>query len=337
MKVIIMAGGNGTRFWPLSNKNEPKQFKKIFSHKSMLQESFDRYKRRIPLDKIFVITSNEFKDLVIEQLPEIKEENILIEPVQRDTGPCIAFAAMHFLKRNDDEVLVTTPSDQYISDNEKFMDTIFAAEKLAQLDKKVLTLGINPTRPETGYGYMKALKENNDSTTVLKVQQFIEKPSYEEAQRLIDCNNIYWNSGIYIWKPSTIEYYMKKYQPALWKSLHEHWDNLTETYPKLKKVSIDYSIIEHAEEVYMMPINFDWDDLGTWNSIERIYDHDENKNILIGDIHAYYSENCTAFAENCKTIVIGTKDLIIVQTKDGVLVCHKSYAEHLKDFIQKNI
>ncbi|PKG22761.1 mannose-1-phosphate guanylyltransferase [Niallia nealsonii] len=336
MKIIIMAGGKGRRFWPLSNRKVPKQFIKIYSENSMLQETFNRYKSKIPLDKIFVITTKEYKDLVLEQLPELSDNNILLEPEQRDTGPCIALAAMHFLKKNDNEVLVVTPSDQCIKDNDNLIDKLFEAEKLALIENKIITLGVVPTRPETGYGYMQieALHVNAVANE-RKVSKFIEKPSLEQAEQLIKNHNTFWNSGIYVWKPSTIEYNMQKYQPELWTSLLSNWDQLDKIYPNIKKISVDYAITEKAEEVFMLPININWDDFGTWNSLERIFEIDENANILLGDVEAHSTEDCTLLSKDTKLVVIGAKDLIIASTKSGVLICHKSKEKFLKSIIKE--
>ncbi|MBY0074703.1 mannose-1-phosphate guanylyltransferase [Priestia aryabhattai] len=329
MKAIIMAGGQGTRFWPWSIKEKPKQFLTLSSDKTMIQETYDRFRKWLPIEKIFVVTTDEYYSLVIEQLPEINSDQIILEPERRDTGPCVALSALHFLEKQEDEVIVTVPSDQYISDGELFRNSMITAEKAAQKDRSIVTLGIVPTRPETGYGYIEA-KEGVGQESIVPVKKFIEKPSLKQAVELLKNKNVYWNSGIFLWKPSTIAYYMELLQKDIWRTLLNNRSNLKQAYSKLPKISVDYAILEKAEKVYMIPAKFEWDDLGSWCSVERIQKENDKQNLELGNVYTLESNNCIVISDKQKALVIGVDDLIIVSTEEGLLVSHKSKEQIIK-------
>jgi len=331
-----MAGGQGTRFWPLSTDEQPKQFQKIYLDKTLIQLTYERFRTWLPSNKIFVVTTSNYVSLVMEQLPDLLKENIIIEPYQRDTGPCVALTANFFLKQKDDEVLVISPSDQYISDNDKFRDALPSAEQAAEIGTAIVTLGINPTRPETGYGYINAnhSADGNDKR-FLKVRNFIEKPSLEKAKELFHRENIYWNSGIFIWKPSTIAYYMNKEHPEIWEPLTNDTEDLKNVYMKFPRLSVDYAILEKANDIYTIPVDFKWDDLGTWTSLERIHEYDKFKNITLGNIQVTSTTNSIIFSEDKTVLVIGVEDVIVVTTNNGVLVCNKSCEQQVKEALKK--
>lgn len=325
-----MAGGQGTRFWPWSTKEKPKQFLTLSSDKTMIQETYERFRKWLPIEKIFVVTTEDYYSLVIKQLPEINRDQIILEPERRDTGPCVALTALYFLEKEDDEVIITAPSDQYILDGELFRDSMMVAEKAAYYDRSIVTLGIVPTRPETGYGYIEAEKVVGEEK-ILSVRSFIEKPSLEKAEELLQNKNIYWNSGIFLWKPSTIAYYMEILQKDMWMTLLKNVNNLKKVYSDLPKISIDYALLEKAETVYMIPTKFEWDDLGSWCSVERIQKDNSQQNIELGDVHALDCNNCMVISDKQKALVIGVDDLIIVSTEEGLLVCHKSKEQIIKN------
>ncbi|WP_245856005.1 mannose-1-phosphate guanylyltransferase [Bacillus oleivorans] len=330
---MIMAGGQGTRFWPWSVKNRPKQFLPLHSKKTMIQETFERYSQWLSKEKIYVVTTEEYHDLLMEQLPQLPSEQIILEPERKDTAPCVALTALHCLEKDEDEVLVMSPADQYISDSQELMETLLLAEKIANSGHSIVTLGIPPTRPETGYGYIKTKYPSFIENKVLHVEKFIEKPFLDHAETLINDNNVFWNSGIFVSKPSTIAYYMEKFQTNIWNTLIKNKDNLKTAYLKLPKISVDYAILEKADEVYMIPVTFDWDDLGTWGSLERFKKEDQNHNILIGNVQVLSSENCMIISEKQNAMVLGAKDLIIVLTEEGLLVCHKSQEQEIKNLL----
>lgn len=338
MKVVILAGGKGTRFWPRSVERKPKQFLALTSGETMLQTTYQRFLRWLPKQKIYVVTTRAYRRLVEEQLPELAAEQIIEEPGPRDTGPCMALTAHRFLSIDDDEVMVTAPSDQYIPDDHSLRLALETAEKGALTNLAIVTLGIVPTRPETGYGYIEAerRKEKNQSINaqafgLLPVKRFIEKPTVSVARELIAKDNIYWNSGIFVWKPSTIAHYMKTYQKPIWDSIANQDGR---EYLQLPKISVDYAILEKAETIWTVPVDFEWDDVGLWTSLERIKELNEDGNMLQGDIHTYRSGSNIIYSENKPAIVIGVEDLIIVSTDDGLLVCHKSEEQEIKTVLQ---
>ncbi|OXM86708.1 mannose-1-phosphate guanylyltransferase [Paenibacillus rigui] len=352
MKIVIMAGGMGSRFWPRSVAAMPKQFLAMQDAESLLQQTYRRFAQFIPKDNIYVVTAQRYVSLVNEQLPDLTADRLLVEPDQRDTGPCIAFTAISFLKQGIDDVLVTAPSDQFIADGQALFDAVNEAVEAAARVPAIATLGIVPTRPETGYGYI----HTSDTPlfgNVYPVRSFIEKPSLETARKLLLSRSMYWNSGIFVWRPSTIAFYMKKYQEALWHALTNAMDaaapsvetlepsqtlsntrhknrqstDLAAVYKLLPKLSVDYAILEKAEDVYTIPVQFDWDDVGTWSSLQRFGKPDRDGNHLHGSIHTVQAKNNIVYSDK-QSIIIGVQDLIIVSTKDGLLVCHQS-DEHL--------
>lgn len=336
MKVILLAGGSGTRFWPKSVKEIPKQFLALTSDRTMLQETYSRFLDWLPLRNLYVATIGPYAGIVREQLPELSDEQLIIEPLPRDTGPCIALAAARFLAFGDDEALVTMPSDHYISDVDELRRVLELAESQASEPRSIVTLGVRPTRPETGYGYIET--EAADDTardSVRRVLRFLEKPSEDLAKRLIEEPNVYWNSGIFIWKPSTIAYYMQRHQPAIWSVLTDSGTNLEARYGNLPKISVDYAILEKAEAIHCIPVRFRWDDVGRWTAMERIYPVDGNGNLLRGDVHVLNTTDTTVFSELKRTIVIGLDHFIVVNTEHGILICSKSDDQMVKTVLEQ--
>ncbi|MDF2054913.1 mannose-1-phosphate guanylyltransferase [Priestia megaterium] len=335
MKVVIMAGGQGTRFWPWSVKDRPKQFLSLMGEETMLQQTYNRFHKWLPAEKIFIVTSKEYVSLVKEQIDLIDDNQIIIEPLQRDTGPCIALTALNFLKSMDDEPFAAVPADHYIPEDDSLLKVFTIAEDVANRDFAIVTLGIKPTRPETGYGYIQTEVDQEPDNNVLTVKSFIEKPSLEKAQRLLRNPGVYWNSGIFMWKPSTVSYYMKKFHPEIWIELEHNWGNLDTIYSYLPKISVDYAILERADLVYTIPSSFYWDDVGNWSAWDRLNQTEEEDNAVMGNIHLLSTKNCIIKSENQETIVIGVQDLIIASTEDGLLICHKSQEQKIKEVLQR--
>ncbi|SDN60020.1 mannose-1-phosphate guanylyltransferase [Paenibacillus sp. yr247] len=329
MKVVIMAGGKGLRFWPRSVESKPKQFLELTSHESMLQQTYHRFLKHVDMADIYVVAGSSYIPLIREQLPHLDPSRLIVEPEQRDTGPCMALTARFFLQQNMDDVLVTAPSDQYIPDDKALMKALLEAEWLAKKKESIITLGIVPTRPETGYGYIRAASETIVGQ-VKRVLNFVEKPGEQQARELILEPDTYWNSGIFVWKPSTIDYYMKLYQRDMWNKLWLSGEPLETVYATLPKLSVDYAILEKAETVYMIPVHFVWDDVGSWVALERVFPKDDQGNLMFGEVYPLRANNSIIYAENQKVIAIGVDDLIIVSTKDGLLVCRKSEEQNIK-------
>lgn len=333
LKIVIMAGGQGTRFWPWSVKKRPKQFLPLISEETMLQQTYNRFRKWLPPEKIYIVTTKDYFSLVKEQIPSISTSHILLEPEPRDTGPCIALTALHFLKDSDNEAFAAVPADHYIPVDDDMAEIFSLAEEIAEAELAIVTLGMKPLRPETGYGYIIAEQLEELNIPVLTVKSFIEKPNLDKAKELLKAENVYWNSGIFIWKPSTVSYYMKKLQPKIWEILNREPDARTQ-YSLLPKISVDYAILEKAETIYTIPVNLQWDDVGIWSSWERLNKKTNEDNYLQGDIHLLSAKNCIIKSDDRKAVVIGVEDLIIVSTEEGLLVCHKSLEHKIKDVLK---
>ncbi|QAY65551.1 mannose-1-phosphate guanylyltransferase [Paenibacillus protaetiae] len=335
MKVVIMAGGKGTRFWPISTEAMPKQFLKLTSDdETMLQQTYNRFRSIVAEEDIYIVVNPGYLDLVKKQLKGLDDSRIILEPEQRDTAPCIALAARYFLRLQMDEVIVTAPSDQYMDEPLLLEAAIREAEAIARQDKAVVTFGIVPTRAETGYGYIEVKQGYAaGSRNICEVASFIEKPSKAKALELIENPRMYWNSGIFIWKPSTIAYYMECYQPEMWKIFEADNPNFQQAYVSLARLSIDYAIMEKIPALFMIPIRFMWDDVGTWTSLERIFERNADGNLMSDNIYTLEAGNNIIFTEGKKTLVIGVNNVIIVSTDEGLLVCHKSEEQYIKQLL----
>lgn len=330
MKVVIMAGGKGNRFWPRSTEEVPKQFLALTSNHTMLQETYQRFLRWIPAADIYVATVQKYTQLVLEQLKELDSRQLIIEPEQRDTAPCMALIARYFLLEGQDEPFVTVPSDQYIGDDEAYIQAIEQAVEAARQEGVIVTLGIVPTRPETGYGYIEAIGKAQDDGRPYRVKRFIEKPDLEKATRLVNMANVYWNCGIFAWRPSTIAAYLEQFEPDMSRLISLSDEQLEQMYPPLPKVSVDYAILEKADLIYCIPVRFGWDDVGTWTALTRLYPIDEQGNLISGSVHMLRAGDNIVFSDKQKTLVIGVADLIIVSTPEGLLVCPKSDEQTIK-------
>ncbi|WP_028546039.1 mannose-1-phosphate guanylyltransferase [Paenibacillus taiwanensis] len=335
MNVVIMAGGRGTRFWPSSTTSKPKQFLPLLSNKSMLQETYKRFRQWLPEDRIFVATIDAYVGLVKEQLPELSTDRLIIEPVARDTGPCTALTALFFLHQEMDDVIVMVPSDQYISDYQRLRNALEAAEQEALHNRTTVMLGIVPSRPETGYGYIRT-SESSKHRKLRSVSSFIEKPSLSVADELVRLPGTYWNSGIFVWRPSTIAHLMNRFCPSIWSPLSEHYPHTDTIYSTIPKLSVDYAIIEKAPNLFVIPVDFEWDDVGTWNSVRRHYGTDPYGNLLNGYVNSFHAKDNIVISDK-HTAVIGVRDLIIISTEDGLLVCHRSEEQRIKEVINESM
>jgi len=344
---VIMAGGAGTRFWPISRSAYPKQFIDILGvGTTLLQQTFDRFARICPTENIYIVTSAEYKDLTLEQLPKIKENQVLLEPARRNTAPCIAYANFRIQKINPNAIIVVAPSDHLILKEDKFIETIQKCFDVASKNNMLLTLGIEPSRPDTGYGYIQVNKEepNIFDSSFEKVKTFTEKPDLELAKFFVESGEFYWNSGIFVWSLSAIQEAFKLYLDDIYSSFSEKYDlfatieqykAISEIYPACRNISIDYGIMEKANNVYVLGSEFGWSDLGTWTSL---YEHTEktedNNAITSKNVMTYDTKDTIIKGYKDKLIVVqGLTDYIVVDTEDALLICNKKEEQQIKLFV----
>ncbi|UVI31689.1 mannose-1-phosphate guanylyltransferase [Paenibacillus spongiae] len=339
MNIVIMAGGRGTRFWPRSTASMPKQFLPFHSDRTLIQETAARFLKLVPGSRLYAAVPDRYLPLLARQLPDMPPNQYIIEPEQKDTAACMALAALRFLDQGDDSPLVFVPSDQYVSDERAFLAAIEQAAAAACLDDAIVTLGIEPDRPETGFGYLRTLDKSSDMAKnmpqgVLRVVQFLEKPDAGRAAELIRESGIYWNSGIFVWRPSTIASSLQRYQPQLWNILRSHPHDAAAAYAQMPALSIDYAVMEQAQSIYCIPVRCGWDDIGSWAALERHLTPDSSGNIRHGEepIVLPNATGNTVFADR-QALIVGVHDLIIVSTPHGLLVCPKAEEAKLKTWL----
>lgn len=340
--VVIMAGGSGTRFWPYSRDAKPKQFLDVIgTGKTLLQMTFDRFTNITSPSNIWIVTNEKYKALVAEQLPEIAEDQVLLEPEKRNTAPCIAYAAYKILKKDPHGVMVVTPSDHAIFNEKAFENVIHTAIDNAASSDHLLTIGIKPNRPETGYGYIQFHAE--ETSAVKKVKTFTEKPQLELAEKFLESGDFLWNSGIFIWSIETIvqafEEYEKEIASLFASGLNEYYTDkeagfIQKTYSHCKSISIDYAIMEKSDKVFVVPGDFDWSDLGSWNALHEIRDKDENENVIEGSVLTYDSSDNYIKGSKKKLIVTqGLEGYLVADFEDVLLICKKEDSTIFRDFI----
>lgn len=342
--VAIMAGGIGSRFWPMSRANHPKQFLDILNTgKTLIQQTFERYSKLVPPENIFIITSKEYIPIVKKQLPQMGEENILGEPSKKNTAPCIAYISFKLLNKDPKANLVVAPSDHVVLETDEFINVSKKALDFVSHINAFVTLGIKPTHPNTGYGYIQH-DTIQVAPDVYKVKTFTEKPNLDLAKTFITSGDFLWNAGIFIWKVKNIIAAFEKFLPEMYEVFASEKDKfntgeentaIEEIYPQCTNISIDFGIMEKADNVYVIPASFGWSDLGTWNSawenIEKDYlgNAVAGKNVMIVD-----ATHCMVHAPDNKLVVLqGLDDFIVVDTKDALLICKKDKEQEIKDFV----
>ena len=342
---IIMAGGIGSRFWPLSRTSHPKQFIDILgTGKTLLQQTFGRMEKVCPAENIFIVTSTNYRDLVLEQLPLVKSEQILLEPMRRNTAPCIAYATYKIQQKNPEAIAIIAPSDHLILNEEKFVETILSAVDFADKNDALLTLGIKPSRPETGYGYIQVDSKIKGYNGLHKVKTFTEKPNLELAKVFMDSGEFFWNSGLFVWKQTAIAKAFDEYLPeisSLFKDAstsfgtHVETKIIEKTYSECRNISIDYGIMEKAENVYVVCSEFGWSDLGTWGSLYTHIPHSREGNALLSkNIRVYNTKHTLVSAGEEKLVVVqGLNDYIVIDTNDVLLICRKQDEQQIKNFV----
>ena len=338
-----MAGGRGERFWPKSRKNHPKQFLSLTGDgKTMIQLTVERILPLVAMSDIYIVTNRDYKKLVHEQLPEIPEANILCEPAGRNTAPCIGLGAVHIARKYEDAIMMVLPSDHLIKYNHMFVSTLKQACMVAESGENLVTIGITPDYPETGYGYIKFIPEQMEGAAY-KVDRFVEKPSLEVAKEYLSTEQYLWNSGMFIWKTSTILANMKQFMPNTYEGLdtiksaiktEDYEAVLEKEFKAFSSESIDYAIMEKAQNIYILPGAFGWDDVGSWLAVGRFRKSNEHGNVVQGNIITINTENCIIEGSDKLIATVGLEDLIIVDSEDATLICDKNSAGDIKKVLE---
>lgn len=341
--IVIMAGGIGSRFWPMSTPEYPKQFIDVMGcGKSLIQLTVERFLPVCNIENFWVVTSEKYIDIVKEQLPDIPECNILSEPEARNTAPCIAYACWKIRKKYPDANIVVTPSDALVINTTEFERVIRDALIFTSSSNSIVTIGIRPNRPETGYGYIYA--DNNESTNgIHKVNAFKEKPDYDTACKYVKDGNYLWNAGIFVWNIDTITNEIKKHAPQLSSIMDEmakdfysdkESDTVKRLFPTCEKISIDYAVMEKAKDIYTIPADFGWSDLGSWGSLHTLLPQDDNNNATVGNnVRLFNCNNCIVHTSEEKQVVLeGLDNYIVAEKGNRLLVCRLKNEQMIKEF-----
>ncbi|MFQ5865950.1 MAG: mannose-1-phosphate guanylyltransferase [bacterium] len=342
---LIMAGGSGTRFWPKSRAKHPKQLLRIFNEKSMIQNTVDRLSPLIPNNRLFIVSTQVQVDEIKKQLPFLNEENLIIEPRGKNTAPCIGLSALFMEKIDPEDIMVVLPADHLIENNETFIHTLQAAAKVAAEQQCLVTIGIAPNYPATGYGYIQFNQEirNMDGISVLKVKTFAEKPNLETARRFLDSGEFLWNSGIFVWKIKTILREIEEHLPDLYHGLLEireymgtekEAQTVNRVYCQIKSISIDYGVMEYAKDVVVLKGDFGWNDLGSWDEVYKLMPKDDKGNVLIGNHIIKNGRGCFVDTPNKLVAVLGLNDVIVIDTEDAILICDRHKAQEVKEIVE---
>jgi mannose-1-phosphate guanylyltransferase len=346
MFAVIMAGGKGTRFWPRSRERMPKHLLDILGERTILRETVDRIRPIVPAERTLVVTGRSHAAEVIRQLPEIPPANILIEPVGRNTAPCIGLAALHVLNRVRDEVMLVLPSDHRIGDDAAFRRILLAAAGEAINGAPLVTVGIRPTGPETGYGYIEqgdpAASFGNDQ--LFRVRSIREKPPREEAERYVTQGGFSWNSGMFVWKASTILAAIERFLPDLHQGLmrireaigtDREEEVVTEIYAGLRPISIDYGVMEKAEEILVIPGSFGWSDLGSWDALWEVSEKDVAGNAVRGEFIGIDAADSLVHSPGKLVALVGVRDLLVVETEDALLICRRGRSQDVRQVVEE--
>lgn len=340
--VVIMAGGSGTRFWPFSRVEKPKQFLDVLGvGQSLLQMTFDRFKEITDVSNIYIVTNSKYKGLVTEQLPEMKDNQILLEPFQRNTAPCIAYACYKIGQENPEANIVVSPSDHIVFKESVFTNIINKALQLSAANNYLVTIGVKPNRPETGYGYIQYIE--GQQSEIKKVKTFTEKPAKELAMKFIESGDFVWNTGIFVWSVKAIKNAFAQFLPEMDETFNgiakdfytgDEQTSVDIAYAQCKNISIDYGIMEKAENVYVVLGDFGWSDLGSWKSLNEISDKDENNNMVKANAMLYNTTNCTISGPKKKLLVVsGIDNCLITVHGNAILICNKESTTELKTIV----
>jgi len=350
--AIIMAGGEGKRFWPLSKKSRPKQFLSLLGEKSLIRQTVDRILPLIPIERIYIVTGEMYAEQTLEHIPELPRENLILEPDAKNTAPCIAYGTLKIKKVNEDSVTVVLPADHVIGDGKAFRDALsFAANvadtKLDNGEYPLITLGVTPTMPEIGYGYIKGTDDKivvSEEYSALRVERFTEKPDLKTAISFIDQGGYFWNSGIFIWKTSSIIRAFSNILPE-WSSYFDEilndigslseGDAVSNFYGEISGGSIDRLILEHSDNTLVIPISFSWSDVGSWKALDEFLRNAESENIVRGNAVSIDSSGCLVFGSDKLIALVGVEDLVVVESEDSILVLNKERSQDVKKVVDE--
>jgi len=338
--AILMAGGVGSRFWPVSTTEFPKQFHDMLgSGETLIQKTFSRLSKRIPAENILILTNEKYNQIVLDQLPMVKPEQVLLEPAMRNTAPCILYASLKIQKQNPNAVMVVAPSDHWIEDENAFIENLQQCFDFCTNENALLTLGIQPTFPNTGFGYIEY--DKSDHNPIKKVSHFREKPDYETAKSFLESGNFLWNGGIFIWSVESVTAAFEKFQPQMYALFLKGFESyntadevnfIHQNYALAENISIDYAIMEKAENVYVLPATFDWNDLGTWGSLHEKLEKDSNNNAVVNAKVILENASNNIIRSDAKKLIIidGLDDYIIVDKEGILLIYPKSKEQDIK-------
>lgn len=338
---IILAGGGGERFWPLSRRETPKQFLNLSGKEVMVNETIDRLSRVCPKKNLFIVTNIHQAERMRKVTEKrLKAEQILAEPASRNTVACIGYAAERIVKTAGDGIMVISPSDAYIKDTDAYAETLEFAKRTAEETDRLVTVGIAPTFPATGYGYIRFKKSENRAKEVLR---FVEKPPYKRAKKYVSSGEYVWNSGMFLWKASVILQKYKQYIPDVYDLLTgigdaigtaEEREVLEDLYPRIRSVSIDYAIMEKSRDILVVPAEFGWSDVGCWDMLSALYGTDADGNVIVSDHLGEDTRDCIVYSRKKFVATVGVKGLIIVDTPDALLICDKKRAQDVKKIVE---
>jgi mannose-1-phosphate guanylyltransferase len=344
--AVIMAGGTGTRFWPRSREKTPKQLLEILGKGTMIQNTLKRLEHLVDVKNVIIVTNKVQRSLLAKQLPNVPEENILVEPVGRNTAPCIGIAALHVKRLDPSAVIIVLPADHVIQDADEFKRVMSLAVETARESGSLLTIGVHPTRPETGYGYIQMYNEEGEhnpyfSRGVFRVKTFAEKPNLQTAERFLASGDFLWNSGMFVWRADVILREIEQCLPDLHAELKKIEDaigganyqaTLELVYGLIRGISVDYGVMEKAKEVYVIPAEFGWNDIGSWDEVCRISGKDDNGNSITGKVIQKDTRNSYIYSSPGKVVAtIGVDDLIVINTDDALLICRRGSSQEVKE------
>ncbi len=341
-----MAGGVGSRFWPMSRKDTPKQFIRVVDEHTLIQNTLSRLQGLIPPERCFVVTNERYVKQTADQLPAIPAENILAEPFARNTGPCIAYAAYRIQQLDPNATMVVLPADHVIQNVRQFHEVLEKSVEAAKREGALVTIGIKPTYPATGYGYIQFDStggNGNDDVHVYPVKTFAEKPGLATAERFIDSGDFLWNSGMFIWRVDSIIDAFAKYLSDVTDAFEEIKDELgtageaaavRSAYTSCPNISIDYGVMERSPNVFVVPGEFDWNDVGDWKAVYNLHDKNKNGNLILGNAIAQDATNCMIQANDRLIVVVGMDDVIVVDTPDATLICHQDKTQQVKQVVE---